>query len=168
MRDQALAICGEQGSDQREELKATSIETLRQMVAAGVGCTLLPQLAALPGAGSLHADTVLIRPFAQPLPTRTIGLAWRRNYPRESTVLMLAEWICDRLPQQVEKVAPTRGKTSSMGRVASSSKHLGALSLPRAECGAAGVQPPSAMTMASTTRPSSTSASPAFHGRTPA
>ena len=49
MRDQALAICGSTSSDQREELKATSIETLRQMVAAGVGCTLLPQLAAIAG-----------------------------------------------------------------------------------------------------------------------
>jgi LysR family hydrogen peroxide-inducible transcriptional activator len=127
MRDQALAICGEQGTDQREELKATSIETLRQMVAAGVGCTLLPQLAALPGAGSLHADTVSIRPFAAPLPTRTIGLAWRRNYPRESTVRMLAEWIRERLPPQVDKVAPPSPR-SDAGRAPPSVRASVALS----------------------------------------
>src|SRR5262245_39661983 len=56
MRDQALAICGGQSSDEREELKATSVETLRQMVAAGVGCTLLPMLATLGCAGAGHGD----------------------------------------------------------------------------------------------------------------
>ena len=104
MRDQALAICGAQSSDQREELKATSIETLRQMVAAGVGCTLLPRLASLPGTGSLPGDTVLIRPFVQPMPTRTIGLAWRRNFPRESTIRAVGAWIGEQLPPEVEKI----------------------------------------------------------------
>jgi LysR family transcriptional regulator, hydrogen peroxide-inducible genes activator len=101
MRLQALAICGQQGAGLREELKATSIETLRQMVAAGVGCTLLPQLAALPGAGSLRDDAVVIREFAPPLPSRTVGLAWRRNYPREVTLRSLAALIRDRLPPAV-------------------------------------------------------------------
>jgi LysR family hydrogen peroxide-inducible transcriptional activator len=101
MRHQALAICGQQGAGLREELKATSIETLRQMVAAGVGCTLLPQLAALPGAGSLRDDAVVIREFAPPLPSRKVGLAWRRNYPREVTLRGLAALIRDRLPPAV-------------------------------------------------------------------
>ena len=105
MRHQALAICDQQPAQQREELKATSIETLRQMVAAGVGCTLLPQLAALPGAGSLQDNAVLIRPFAPPQPTRAIGLAWRRNFPRESTLRRLAELIRDRLPLSVGEEA---------------------------------------------------------------
>ncbi len=102
MRHQALAICSQQPADQREELKATSIETLRQMVAAGVGCTLLPQLAALPGTGSLRDNTVLIRPFAPPLPTRTIGMAWRHNFPREATLHALAEVIRGGLPPALQ------------------------------------------------------------------
>jgi LysR family transcriptional regulator, hydrogen peroxide-inducible genes activator len=102
MRDQALAICGAHASDQREELKATSIETLRQMVAAGVGCTLLPLLASLPGTGSVQDEMVLIRPFVAPEPTRTIGLVWRHNYPREATIRTLGALIRDRLPQFVE------------------------------------------------------------------
>lgn len=102
MRDQALAICGAHSSDQREELKATSIETLRQMVAAGVGCTLLPRLASLPGAGSLDDDTVQIRRFAAPEPSRTIGLVWRRNYPRKPALLRLCDVIRERLPAEVE------------------------------------------------------------------
>lgn len=102
MRHQALAICAQHPGDQREELKATSIETLRQMVAAGIGCTLLPQLSALPGAGSLHDNTVVVRPFAAPQPTRTIGLAWRHHFPREATLRALAEVIRDRLPLPLE------------------------------------------------------------------
>lgn len=102
MRDQALAICGAHASDQREELKATSIETLRQMVAAGVGCTLLPLLASLPGAGSLQDDLVQIRPFAAPEPARTIGLVWRRTYSRAATVRTLGAMIRERLPPVVE------------------------------------------------------------------
>lgn len=102
MRDQALAICGARPSDQREELKATSIETLRQMVAAGVGCTLLPMLAALPGAGSVQDDMVEIRPFVQPQPTRVIGLVWRRRYPREAAIRLLGGLIRAHLPAAVE------------------------------------------------------------------
>ena len=65
MREQALAMCGGQPSDEREELKATSIETLRQMVAAGVGCTLLPQAGRDAGRGLDPATgMVQIRPFA--------------------------------------------------------------------------------------------------------
>ena len=121
MRDQALAICGAQSSDQREELKATSIETLRQMVAAGVGCTLLPRLASLPGTGSLRGDTVLIRPFVQPMPTRTIGLAWRRNFPRESTIRAVGEWVSEQLPPEVEKVGAGGSDAGAPGAPGASS-----------------------------------------------
>jgi LysR family hydrogen peroxide-inducible transcriptional activator len=102
MRDQALAICGGISSDEREELKATSIETLRQMVAAGVGCTLLPRLAAMPGTGSIQNGMVQIRPFAPPEPTRTIGLAWRHGYPRAPTVKGLGELILANLSGDLE------------------------------------------------------------------
>ena len=105
MRDQTLAICGTTSSDQREELKATSIETLRQMVAAGVGCTLLPQLAAIPGAGSINNGLVEIRSFEAPEPTRTIGLAWRHRYPREATIRSLGELILANLPSDVQPLA---------------------------------------------------------------
>ena len=101
MRDQALAICGTRASDEREELKATSLETLRQMVAAGVGCTLLPALAAAPGAGSIERGMIQIRPFARPVPTRTIGMVWRRHYPREAAVRGLADLIVANLPPMV-------------------------------------------------------------------
>lgn len=81
---------------------ALGVETLRQMVAAGVGCTLLPLSASLPGAGSLQDDLVQIRPFAAPEPARTIGLVWRRSYSRAATVCTLGTMIRDRLPPVVE------------------------------------------------------------------
>jgi LysR family transcriptional regulator, hydrogen peroxide-inducible genes activator len=107
MRDQALAICGTTTSDEREELKATSLETLRQMVAAGVGCTLLPALATLPGVSSVRDGLVHIRPFATPVPHRLIGIAWRHRYPREKTIKRLADVILTTLPSAVEPVAPS-------------------------------------------------------------
>ena len=116
MRDQALAICGSTGSEEREELKATSLETLRQMVAAGVGCTLLPALAAVPGVGSVHNGLVQIRPFVSPVPTRTIGIAWRHRYPREKTVRRLAEVVLASLPEAVEPVSPREGGAAPLPR----------------------------------------------------
>ena len=111
MRDQALAICGSNTSAERDEFKATSLETLRQMVAAGVGCTLLPALAALPGVGSVQHGLVQIRPFISPVPTRTIGMAWRHRYPREATIKQLAEVILNNLPTAVEVITPHTGAT---------------------------------------------------------
>lgn len=115
MRDQALAICGGQSSDEREELKATSIETLRQMVAAGVGCTLLPMLATLNGAGSVHGGMVEIRPFVIPEPKRTIGLVWRHGYPRGPAVLALAELILTNLPPEMEPLCKPHSVAASAG-----------------------------------------------------
>ncbi|HXF46435.1 MAG TPA: LysR substrate-binding domain-containing protein [Burkholderiaceae bacterium] len=105
LRDQALAICGATPSEEREELKATSLETLRQMVAAGAGCTLLPKLAANPGIGSVQDGMVQIRPLAPPSPTRLIGIVWRHRYPREATVRGLAELILTNLPPGVQRVS---------------------------------------------------------------
>lgn len=111
MRDQALAICGSAVSSQREEFKATSLEMLRQMVAAGVGCTLLPALAVKQGVGSVQDGEVHIRPFGPPSPTRTIGIAWRRRYPLYQTVKRLSEVILANLPVSVE-AAPRQAKAA--------------------------------------------------------
>jgi LysR family hydrogen peroxide-inducible transcriptional activator len=107
MRDQALAICGGVSFEQREELKATSIEMLRQLVAAGVGCTLLPRLAAMPGVGSIDRGMVEIRSFEAPEPARTIGLVWRHHYPRETTLRSLGELILAHLPPAAERLNGT-------------------------------------------------------------
>src|SRR4030042_5497797 len=77
LRDQALDVCGS-GSRGREEVRATSLETLRQMVAMGLGLTLLPALAGAAGpGGSKKAGE--IRPFKSPPPGRGMALVWRQR-----------------------------------------------------------------------------------------
>ena len=82
LRDQALAVCQLAGASERTGFRATSLETLRQMVAAGVGVTLLPELAVQPpGAGvARHAAAALRRAGAAP-PHRHV-LAADERLPR--------------------------------------------------------------------------------------
>jgi LysR family hydrogen peroxide-inducible transcriptional activator len=105
LRDQALDVCGAAMRASREEVQATSLETLRQMVAAGIGCTLLPQLSTQGGA---RPDKRLIelRPFARPAPTRLIGLVWRARGARAEAARRLGELIRAHLPPGVLAVRP--------------------------------------------------------------
>ena len=100
LRDQALDVCGTKKSESREEVQATSLETLRQMVAAGIGCTLLPRLSTLGGA---RPDKRLIelRPFTAPGPARLIGLVWRARGARAEAARRLGELIRTHLPRGV-------------------------------------------------------------------
>lgn len=100
LRDQALEVCGTTKNSSREEVQATSLETLRQMVAAGIGCTLMPQLSTQGGA---RPDKRLIelRPFARPVPTRLIGLVWRVRGARAEAARRLGELIRANLPSGV-------------------------------------------------------------------
>src|SRR5690606_23776745 len=75
LRDQALAVCHLAGAAERAGFRATSLETLRHMVAAGVGVTLLPELAIQPPVPS--SDRVSLRRFADPVPSREIAMFWR-------------------------------------------------------------------------------------------
>lgn len=77
LREQALAVCQLAGADERSGFRATSLETLRQMVAAGVGITLLPELAVRPPVPP-SPDVELLR-FREPVPRRTIAMLWRRT-----------------------------------------------------------------------------------------
>jgi len=98
LREQALDICRTNDHGTGEEFKATSLETLRQMVAAGVGCTLLPALAAAPAARFPMKSMIETRPFAEPAPIRIIGVVWRRSFPRAKIVHNLKALILAHLP----------------------------------------------------------------------
>ena len=91
LRDQALSLCHRWGA-QETGFRATSLETLRQMVAAGMGITLLPRLATqgpLAESGNLR-----FVPFAdQPPPSRTIGMVWRRSSARAPMLRQIAKLI---------------------------------------------------------------------------
>ncbi|MDP2030478.1 MAG: hydrogen peroxide-inducible genes activator [Thiobacillus sp.] len=102
LRDQALDVCGT-GSRGREEVRATSLETLRQMVGMGLGLTLLPALAVDAGPRT-GKKSVEIRPFKAPPPGRTIGLAWRKRAPFPETFERLAATLKASLPVEVEPV----------------------------------------------------------------
>jgi LysR family hydrogen peroxide-inducible transcriptional activator len=105
-RDQVMDIC--QAARAREKSGLTriveggSLETIRQMVASGVGVTVLPATAAVAegGAGSL----IRLLPFARPAPTRRVALAWRRSFPRPEAIEVLRQSILACTLPQVEKL----------------------------------------------------------------
>jgi LysR family hydrogen peroxide-inducible transcriptional activator len=80
LRDQALEVCSRVGTHEAQDFRATSLETLRQMVATGAGITLLPELAARGAYG--NARGVVIRPFSRPTPVRHVGGVWRKTSAR--------------------------------------------------------------------------------------
>jgi LysR family hydrogen peroxide-inducible transcriptional activator len=89
LRDQALAVCERGGAAESIEVRATSLPTLVQMVAGGLGVTLLPASAAdalVPARGGIE-----LAEFAAPPPGRTIGLVWRTSSARLREFRMLAE-----------------------------------------------------------------------------
>lgn len=89
LRDQALEVCGASHIVESQDFRATSLETLRQMVAAGLGITLLPRLAAEGPFAAARGLTT--RPFAPPTPQRTIGAVWRPSTTRAAAI----ESVCD-------------------------------------------------------------------------
>jgi len=91
MRAQALSLCELSGATERNGFRATSLETLRQMVAANVGMTLLPQLAVVPPVA--NNEHLVLLPFADPAPKRSIGLLWRKSDAREPLMRILGEVI---------------------------------------------------------------------------
>lgn len=91
LRDQALSICQLAGAEERSGFRATSLETLRQMVAAGVGVTLLPQLAVQPPVPQ-SGDVDLVR-FDAPAPSRQIAMFWRRTSAYADFLPQVAEVI---------------------------------------------------------------------------
>ncbi len=92
LRDQALAACRQwRGADYQEGQElyaATSLHTLVQMVAGGLGITLLPRLAI--EAGLCAGTDIVLRPMAGGGAWRTIALAWRPNSPRAPEFRALA------------------------------------------------------------------------------
>lgn len=83
-------MCERIGANEIGDFRASSLSTLTQMVANGIGVTLLPELAVAEAGGR---QRVTILPFAKKSPYRTIGLAWRRTSSRTSEFLMLAEQL---------------------------------------------------------------------------
>ena len=89
LRDHALEVCKLADAHERVDFHATSMETLRQMVAADVGITLMPLLAVKPPIAV--TDNVVFRRFAEPAPSRTIALVWRSSSALSAFLRELAD-----------------------------------------------------------------------------
>ena len=105
-RDQVLEFCHTMRSRDRSPLARTveggSLETIRQMVAGGVGVTVLPSTSV---GTSSASDLIRILPFAKPVPSRRVALAWRRTFPRPEAIEALRKGILACNLPQVEKLA---------------------------------------------------------------
>lgn len=89
-RDQALSFCNIQSSRPREMLDASSLATLVQMVGAGLGVTLIPEMAI---AVETRSAPVSIAHFRHPQPSRTIGMIWRKTSPLAKQLRQISEVV---------------------------------------------------------------------------
>ena len=101
LRDQALEVCSRIRVQEEQDYRATSLETLRQMVAAGHGVTLLPQLAADSPVGA--ARGLRAKPFARPAPSRTIGAVWRKSTTRAAAVAAIGGSIRAAMKEEMKR-----------------------------------------------------------------
>jgi len=90
-RDQALSFCNMQTSPPREMLDASSLSTLVQMVGAGIGVTLIPEMAV---AVEMRSASVSVARFKNPQPSRTIGMVWRKTSPLARQLLQISDVVC--------------------------------------------------------------------------
>jgi LysR family hydrogen peroxide-inducible transcriptional activator len=90
-RDQALSFCKMQSSPPREVLDASSLSTLVQMVSAGIGVTLIPEMAV---PVETRSAGVSVARFKDPQPSRTIGMIWRKTSPLARQLLQFSEVVC--------------------------------------------------------------------------
>jgi LysR family hydrogen peroxide-inducible transcriptional activator len=111
-RDQALSFCNMQSSPPREVLDANSLSTLVQMVSAGIGVTLIPEMAV---AVETRRASVSVARFKNPQPSRTIGMVWRKTSPLARQLLEISEVVrlsAETLRKQHTAGASSRGRRS--------------------------------------------------------
>ena len=117
LRDQALEVCRLFGANEKSEFRATSLETLRQMVAADVGITLLPTLSVQPPVP--RSDNIRLLDFTgEGRPSRRVAMAWRRSSAMSAFLLQLAEQF-KHLPEALFTVDTTlRPAPTALDRIA--------------------------------------------------
>jgi LysR family hydrogen peroxide-inducible transcriptional activator len=97
-RDQVLKLCPQLSHKQtasglQQTLEGSSLETIRYMVASGMGMTILPCTACVP---TREENRMLaFRPFKKPEPTRRVALAWRKSFPRPQAVEVVRQAILE-------------------------------------------------------------------------
>lgn len=87
LRKQALAVCNRMNAHESKSFRATSLETLRHMVASGIGITLMPKLACKSNDGVTYVA------FNKPKPSRIIGILWRTSTAKETLLNDITDYI---------------------------------------------------------------------------
>jgi LysR family hydrogen peroxide-inducible transcriptional activator len=93
LRDQALEVCSRIDIHESQDYRATSLETLRQMVAAGWGVTLLPKLAA--SGPFATGQGVTIKTLPKPAPHRIVGAVWRKSSTRTAAIRAVCDVVAE-------------------------------------------------------------------------
>lgn len=89
-RQQVLDSCPELSRSDNEGVQGNSLETIRQMVASGLGITVLPCSALT---AKHHNKRLALVPFTDPVPQRRVGLAWRKGFPRPAAIEAIADAV---------------------------------------------------------------------------
>ena len=89
-RDQALSVCNIAPASTRALMEGSSLSTLVQMVGAGIGVTLIPQMAV---ETEMRSSSVSTAHLAEPRPTRTIGMVWRKTNPLSTQFARIADIV---------------------------------------------------------------------------
>ncbi len=108
-RDQALSFCNMHSTRPRELLDGSSLSTLVQMVGAGIGVTLIPEMAV---AVETRSASVSVARFRSPRPSRTIGMIWRKTSPLAKQFLQISEVVrhsAEALREQHNPASSSRG-----------------------------------------------------------
>lgn len=110
-RDQVLKFCPQLSQSQtangmQQTLEGSSLETIRYMVASGVGMTVLPSSACLPIRS--NSDMLGFKPFTAPSPSRRMALAWRKSFPRPKAIEMVKRAI---LSAKLADIIPVGAQT---------------------------------------------------------
>ena len=101
MRDQTLSLCRGSRPADPEGYRASTIESLRPMVSAGMGCTFLPKLSTVGPFAA--ASPIAIRPLYAPTPRRDIALAYRKTYPKAASLKELARALRARMERTLKE-----------------------------------------------------------------
>jgi LysR family hydrogen peroxide-inducible transcriptional activator len=89
-RDQVLDACPELNGAEAQVTRTSSLETVRNMVASGLGVSVLPRDAMTP---KYHSKLIVPVPFSAPVPSRRIAVAWRKSFPRQRAVSAIREAV---------------------------------------------------------------------------
>jgi LysR family hydrogen peroxide-inducible transcriptional activator len=111
-RDQVLDRCPELNRGDAPVTRTNSLETIRNMVASGLGVSVLPRDALTP---KYHSRLVVPVPFTKPAPSRRVALAYRKSFPRPAAIAVIRDAVaaCRSAKNRVSRVGPARATRTS-------------------------------------------------------